>query len=93
MTSGRKIVILLIAMVAVYIVFSLGYIVYKEWKEFKIDVEQRSFLEGRNETIEQVIQRAQNESCEPFAVFSLEKEVSLINVECLQIEPTDAGGQ
>ncbi len=74
--------------VVLYIAISLGYILYGQWQDFRADSAQRSFLEGRALTIEQIIQQAEDENCQPFFVFSDDKRVNLINIDCLQtVEP------
>lgn len=40
--------------------------------------------QGREATIMEIITFSENEKCEPFSIFIEGKEVSLINIDCLQ---------
>ena len=69
---------------------SLGYILYGQWRDFQTSSEQRSFLEGRAFTIEQIIDQAEDPICQPFFVFSDDSRVNLINIDCLQVAQPNA---
>jgi hypothetical protein len=69
-------------LVLVYIVLSAAYIVFTQFTTYQTRVSEQAFLEGRRTTIEQLIEQAEA-SCEPFAVFADEKQIELVNVECL----------
>lgn len=73
----------IIGMVVVYVVVSAGYIVFNLWSNFKLTVMQQAFLEGRRQTVEELITQAQNKECQAFPVFSGDKKVELLNTQCL----------
>ena len=75
-----------IVVIAIYVALSLGYILFTEWRDYQANSLQQSFLEGRTFTIQQIIQQAENENCQPFFIFSDEKRVNLVNLDCLQLE-------
>lgn len=70
-----------------YIVLSLAYILNSLWNTILVQYGQRSFNQGREATIEQLIQQSQQ--CEPFSVYNTEQEVQLINVSCLEKTKTE----
>lgn len=63
-------------------VFALGYIAYDQYQDFKVNQLGRAYGQGQNDTVNQLIQRA--DKCEPFSIYSGDKEVNLISVSCLQ---------
>ncbi len=42
-------------------------------------------LQGYEYAITEVVKQAENEDCIPFGIFAGDKEINLINVECLQM--------
>lgn len=68
----------------IYMIASLVYIGWTGWENFKIRYIQQSFEQGRQATIEQLITQAENEECQPFSVYTEQKEIQLINTACLQ---------
>lgn len=65
-----------------YIVITAVYLLLTQFAAFRNRVYEQAFLEGRQTTIEELIQEAED-SCQPFSVFANEKEVVLINTACL----------
>lgn len=65
-----------------YIVLSAGYILLSQAQAYQLRLAQSAYLEGRTATIEQLIEQAES-GCDPFPVYTEEKQVQLINVDCL----------
>jgi hypothetical protein len=76
--SAKKVAKFLIIL---WILFSLGYIVWDLGSDFKVRVVNRAYQAGRQDTINQLINQAQ--ACQPIQVFNQERQVTLINQECL----------
>jgi len=68
--------------VFLWIVFSITYIAWDLWSDFKNIQILNAYERGRTDTINQLIQEA--EKCQPFPVFSAEKEIQLISMDCLE---------
>jgi len=72
--------------VGMWIAFSLGYIAWDQWSDFKAEevtkAEDRGFLSATS----QVVNLSNNPSCQPFTVGneSTGEAVQLINIACLQ---------
>ena len=64
--------------------FSVIYIGLDIWNDFKIQQISRAFEAGRVETINQIIQQAADQRCEPIRLFSEGREVNLIDIACLE---------
>jgi hypothetical protein len=78
MTLSKKNIMHLVA--ALWIVFSLVYIFYDIWSDFKLKELNQAYQQGRVETINALITEA--EKCQPFPVFSGEKQIQLIKTDC-----------
>ncbi|MEW5907864.1 MAG: hypothetical protein AB1643_01640 [Patescibacteria group bacterium] len=85
MTTPKKIISHLI--VLIWIIFSLIYIVYDVWSDFKSKQLNQAYQQGKIDTINTLIKEA--EQCNPLPVFSDEKQIQLINVSCLQAPATE----
>jgi hypothetical protein len=72
--------------VVLYIVLSAAYILFTQFQTYQANLIQQAYYEGRVATIEELISNAEK-SCQPFPVFTEEKQVELINLACLM----DAG--
>lgn len=70
--------------VALYIVLSLVYLLYSLWGSIVVGYGQKAFTQGREATIAQLIQQAEDKNCQPFSVYTTEKTVQLINITCLK---------
>ena len=70
--------------VLAWIVFSIIYIINDIWRDFKNVQMLNAYEQGRVETINQLIQEA--EKCQPFSIFSAEKQIQLINTDCLETQ-------
>lgn len=70
--------------IILYILLSSSYIVYTQFRSFQVNTVQSGFVQGRVQTIEELIQQANNANCQPFFVYTEEQEVELINVACLR---------
>lgn len=71
-----------IILVLIWVVFSLVYILNDFWSDFKEKRLLQAYEQGRTDTINTVITEA--EKCQPFSVFSGEKQIQLMNLGCPQ---------
>ena len=78
---NKKIIIHLL--IALWFVFSLGYIKWDLWDDFRIRRLTLALEQGQINAINQIIKQTDTE-CEPLRLFSEETEVNLINVVCLE---------
>jgi hypothetical protein len=74
--------------IAVWLVFSLLYVLSDIWTGFKVGIMENSYVAGKTDTAKALIEQAQNPDCKPFNVYVGDKKVDLINVKCVQ----QAGG-
>lgn len=76
-----------------WIVFSVFYIAYDQWKSLKVELIDRAYVKGKTDFVNSVIERAQ--SCEPFNLYNKteEKSVDLINIKCLSQEIDDKAAE
>lgn len=65
-----------------WIFFSVAYIVWDVWSDFKNVQMLNAYEQGKIDIINALIQEA--EKCEPIPVFSGEKEIQLVNINCLE---------
>lgn len=70
--------------IALYILLTFVYMLYSFWGTFIIGYGQKAFTQGREATIAQLIQQAEDKNCQPFSVYTTEKTVQLINITCLK---------
>ena len=70
-------------------IFSLAYISYDTFANFKNIVLQNAYMSGQSDTIAKLMEQASNQECKPFNVFLGEKKVDLINIVCLQKPAAD----
>ena len=68
--------------VGIWIIFSVIYICRDAWQNFITTKLNQAYQPGRADTINALIQQAES-SCQPFSVFSGEKQIQLINGDCL----------
>ncbi|MBU3965303.1 hypothetical protein KJ695_01095 [Patescibacteria group bacterium] len=90
MNISRKTIF--IALASAWIIFSLIYIPWDFWKHFKNEQLTQAYQMGKADTINQAIKQAENEKCEPFSIYSDEKQIQLINVKCLK-QPESGGAE
>lgn len=67
-----------------YIIGTLIYIGYTQWSNFKMQYADQAFQSGQTDVIERLITQAEQPDCLPFSVYTADKEVQLVNVDCLQ---------
>lgn len=79
--------------ISVWMIFSLLYIVYDQWQDFKMGQLEKVYLQGKMDAVNDIIERAQK--CEPFNLYNSTQEhkVDLINVACLSRTLNDAAGE
>jgi len=68
-------------LVLLWIVFSVVYIVWDIWSDFKNVRMLNAYEQGRIDTINVLITEA--EKCEPVTVTGVEKQISIIGTHCL----------
>lgn len=71
-----------------YVAVSALYIAYSIAIGFRDGLLRNAYETGRTETVNALIAKATDGKCEAFNVYSGEKKVDLVNVECLQKAPT-----
>ena len=74
--------IILRSLVLLWIVFSIVYIIWDVWSDFKVDKLNQAYQQGRTDTVNAVMTEA--EKCQVFSIFSAEKQIQLKNVDCQQ---------
>lgn len=79
-------------LLVLWAVFSFVYISYTIYANFRDQVVQGAYIAGKNDTINALIQQAENKECKPFNIFSGEKKVDLVNILCLQQAPQQTPG-
>lgn len=90
-SSNKGALILLIVLLA-WAVFSLVYIGYDTWTDFKAGQMNQAYQQGRVDTVNNLISRAQKD-CQPFSVNSQNNKINLIDVSCLQQQGSGQGAQ
>jgi flagellar basal body-associated protein FliL len=89
--SGSKKFLILVTILIAWAVFSVAYIGYDLWSDFKNGQMAQAYQQGRAETVNQLIQRAGQ--CQPFSVNSGNNQAELISVSCLQQQGQQQGQQ
>jgi len=85
MTITKKLILNIVLLI--WIVFSVIYILYDVWSDFKLKALNQAYQQGRADTINALIQQA--EKCDPIPVLSGEKKIEVINVNCLKTSPKE----
>jgi hypothetical protein len=62
------------------LVLSLSYVAF----DFALKVRNRVVFQGYKQAISEIITEAEKESCEPIRIYFEEKEVYIVNAECLE---------
>lgn len=70
-------------LVFLWIVFSVGYILWDVWSDFKNIQILNAYQQGKADTINALITEA--EKCQSFSIFSAEKEIQLIKIGCPEL--------
>ena len=71
-------------LVFLWIVFSVVYIIWDIWNDFKNVRILNAYEQGRTDTINVLITEA--EKCEPVTITGVEKQISIIGTHCLEKE-------
>jgi hypothetical protein len=82
MAITKKLILNII--LVIWVIFSIIYIIHDLWSDFKVVKLNQAYQQGRIDTINELIRQAQ--TCQQFPVFSGEKRVNLINIDCLKSE-------
>jgi len=85
MTITKKLILNIVLLI--WIIFSVIYILYDVWSDFKLKALNQAYQQGRADTINALIQQA--EKCDPIPVLSGEKKIEVINVNCLKTSPKE----
>lgn len=84
--TPKKIVVIL---ATVWIVFTLVYVPWDLWNHFKTEQLNQAYNLGKADTINDAMRRA--DKCEPFSIFSNDKEAQVINMKCLSQQKNASG--
>jgi len=83
MNINFKLKKILYFLVFLWIIFSVVYIVNDIWSNYKNVQLVQAYNQGKTDTINALIQEA--EKCQPFSVYSGEKEIQLIRIGCPEL--------
>ena len=83
MGSTKKTILYLILFL--WVIFSVVYIINDIWSNYKNVQLVNAYNQGKADTINVLITEA--EKCQPFSVFSEEKEIQLIKIGCPEASP------
>lgn len=75
MDKQKTIIILLSVLLFLFLAYFI-YDIFGQWRS-------ATYLQGYRAAVNELVLSAENESCEPFSVYTDEKNIQLINVECL----------
>lgn len=78
---------------AVWLVAATLYMAYDLWSSYQSRLAKRHYQAGLAEAVSQVIAQAEQSQCQPFEVYSGEKKVFLLDIQCLSKEPTGASDE
>jgi len=67
-------------LIALWIIFSVVYIINDIWQDFKTQQLKKAYEQGKIDTINLLIKEA--EKCQPVPIFSGEKEIRVIKIGC-----------
>jgi hypothetical protein len=77
---------ILVAIITIWITFSIGYITYDQWKNFQAGQLQTAYYQGVTDSIQALV--IQSEKCLPIPLYEGEdKKVEMIAVSCLEQTP------
>jgi len=79
MDKQKLLIIILIIIIIAFTIYTAKNI-FNSYTESIIDM---SYSNGYIDAINNVISSAESESCEAFSVYNSDKEVNLINIDCL----------
>ncbi|HEX8974270.1 MAG TPA: hypothetical protein VF817_02160 [Patescibacteria group bacterium] len=68
----------------IWFLAATGYVIWDQYQGFKIRGMQASYQQGYGDAINQVIDQAKKEGCQPFEVRSNETKVQVVSGQCLQ---------
>jgi hypothetical protein len=69
------------------LVLSLSYVAF----DFAKKIRNRVIFQGYKQAISEIITEAEKEGCEPIRIYFEEKEVYIVNAECLEEDITEEG--
>jgi len=80
MTISKKLIFHIIAFI--WIVFSVVFILYDVWSDFKNVQISNAYQQGRTDTINALIQ--QSKDCQTVPIYSGDTQIQIIDVSCLK---------
>jgi len=80
MVISKKIILYIV--IIIWIVFSLVYIFYDLWSDFKLKKLNQAYQQGSTDTINTLIKQAKN--CNPIPIYSGDTQIEVINVDCVK---------
>jgi hypothetical protein len=84
MSISKKIIIHTLAII--WFIFSIGYICYDVWSDFKVKALTQAYQQGRTDTVNALIQQAKD--CQTVPIFSGETQIQVVDVSCLKAQNT-----
>ncbi len=76
---------LLTILLVLWVIFSVGYIGWNIWSDFRVEMLNRAYQQGITDAVNQLISQAEKE-CKPVTVFNQaeNKQIELVNAVCLK---------
>ena len=71
--------------IALWIIFSIGYISYDQWNSYKEAALQRAYDSGIKNCVDSFLSEVKRSKCEPVRVFNSDntEKVDVINIQCI----------
>lgn len=68
-----------------WLIFSAGYIAWNIWGNIRDKLLTQAYLQGVNDTVNNLITEAEKTECQPISIFNKEakKEIQVINIKCI----------
>lgn len=72
-------------LLVLWMIFSIGYIGWGIWTDIKTAIIKQSYQQGVSDTVNQLIQQAEDNNCQLIHIFNQEanKDIQLINTTCV----------
>ena len=76
---------LLSALLILWVIFSVGYIGWNLWNNYRNQLGNQAYLQGVTDTVNGLIKEAEKDGCQPVSVYNQQdkKEIKLINIKCV----------
>lgn len=75
----------LTTVLVLWVIFSVGYIGWNMWSNYRNQLGNRAYLQGVTDTVNGLIKEAEKEGCQPVSIYNQqeEKEIKVINTKCV----------